>query len=817
MKMSGLTSSEVRERIAQGLRNQTSESHSKRITEILAENLFSVFNAIVALIIGTLLFYYFRSGDIRLPLDAIGVFSIAVINTTLAVVQEIRAKQALDKVNLLLKRNVTVVRDGNRQEIEQTEIVVGDLIVLERGDQIVVDGKIEVSNHLEIDESQLSGESIPIEKQTGETVLSGSFCLSGNGLYIAEKVGDNSFAAQVTGTARKFKIYQTPLQRQLSFIVKSLFVAALLLVALELIYRQGNGLSEVDFVRKLSTLVISLVPHGLVLMSSVTLALGVYRISQLGAIIQKLNAVESFSNVKLVCADKTGTLTQNKLSIRRVTVIDPNSISQAEVERLLGIYSELSSDKNATLRTLEKFAPHLAEFLRAGATVKLVGEIPFSSERKMSLIKVKIDGEPYIFVLGGFDVLISSSGIPGMRGKAERIIKDAGLEVYRNLLFGRVLDETSLEEIRKDFSKLTIEPLGVVSISDEIRPDALEAIKLFQLHGVDLKILSGDAAESVRAIAHEIGWNVSPDKVITGAELDVLDEEGFTKAALEKAIFSRLNPEHKLRLIKTFRKAKIHTAMIGDGVNDLPAIKEADLGIAMEEGSPITKEVSDIVLLKNKFSLLPQIFDEGNRIINSVNAIAKLFLTKNFLVIYLALAALIFGFVFPLTPRRVSLLNIFTIALPAFVIALKNRDTSRTRHFALDLFTFVTLSGLLVCLAGFASEFAAEIYYSASEDEIQMIMLSVLTATSIANFLVVTLRNRASWTVDYLIYGLGILTLYIFLATTTFEIRPLVFLKLFYEITTLPPRYWGLVAGISLASAALLFILQKAREMLVKK
>jgi cation-transporting P-type ATPase E len=814
----GLSSEEVARLTAQKQQNIFVEPNSRRVAEIFAENLFSVFNLIVALIIGTLLFFWFRTGDARLPLDAIGVLAIAAINTTLAVIQEIRAKNALAAVNLLLKRQITVVRDGILQEIEQTAIVKGDLIRLARGDQIAVDGKIVEANHLEIDESLLTGESLPIEKTAGDAVLSGSFCIAGNGYYLAEKVGNESLAAHITGTARGFKLYQSPLQRRINFIVKALFAVSLVLIALEIFSgARGGTISEVDDIRRLATIAISLVPHGLVLMSSITFALGIYRISQLGAIVQRLNAIESFSNVQIVCTDKTGTLTQNRLAVRRVSVVDESGITQHELERFLGIFAALSSEKNATLRTLEKFAPLLSEFLRAGASVKLLNEIPFDSAAKLSAVEVELDGRPEIFVFGGFDVLSDRISIPGLRGKAERIVRDAKLEVYRNLFFGRAEAGASLENIRQNTAALKFEPLGIVSISDEIRADVFEAIKLFQFHRIEIKILSGDAADAVRAVANEIGWQIAPEKIISGAQLDALDETEFVKAAREKLIFARLKPEHKLRLIKTYRAQKIYTAMIGDGVNDLPAIKEADLGIAMEEGSQITKEVADIVLLKNKFALLPQIFYEGNRIVNTVNSIAKLFLSKIFFVIYLALAALYFGWTFPLTPRRVALINIFTIALPSFVIALKNRDATKTRNFTFDLFSFVAISGFFICVAGFFAQSAAEIYFAPTDDEVQMVMLSVMTITSIANFFIVVLRGKQTWKPAYLFYGLAIIALYVFLATTQLDVFPLDVLKIFYEITNLAWHFWGLVAIISLTSAVLLFLTQKLRELAVKK
>jgi cation-transporting ATPase E len=269
--------------------------------------------------------------------------------------------------------------------------------------------------------------------------------------------------------------------------------------------------------------------------------------------------------------------------------------------------------------------------------------------------------------------------------------------------------------------------------------------------------------------------------------------------------------------VQSLRRQKIYTAMIGDGVNDLPAIKEADLGIAMEEGSAITKEIADIVLLKNKFALLPKIFDEGNRIVNTVSSIAKLFLTKNLFVIYLALAGLLINLSFPLTPRRVSLISFFTIALPALVIALRNRDTSKTRNFALDLFTYVILAGFLICAAGFAAGSAVESYFAATDAEIQMNMFAVMTIVAAANFFVVTFRNSESWTKTYVIYGLGIVASFVFLATTPFNFFPINTIKEFCEISFLEPRFWSTIAIISVATTIALFFVQKVRALAIKK
>ncbi len=796
--MTGLTNTEVQERINKGQQNRSTVTKTKKIREIILENVFSVFNLVITSVILFLLYFYITSGDERLLYDTIGTTLVISLNTFIAVYQEIRAKKALDKVSLLLKKEVKVIRDGKEEVIDQKDVVVDDIIVLERGDQVVVDGSVVESNKLEIDESLLTGESLPINKKNGDEVLSGSFCLSGNGFYKAEKVGDNSYANEITKTAKKFKLNLSPLQVKLNFIVKVLFSTAIFLVILEII-RNPGGFQDLDFIRKISTVMLSLIPQGLVLMSSVTFALGIYRISKIGAIIQKLNAIESFANVKIVCTDKTGTLTQNKLAVNRITPLT-TKFTKEQIEELLGTYAKLSSDKNATLRTLEIYQPD------AGASV--VEEIPFSSENKMSLLQLSIEKQNLTIIFGGYDILNEKSVD---KQKAEEIFEKDGLKIYRNLLFGIETSGRSLKEIEENLTDIKIEPVCIVSITDQVRGDVMEAINLFHKNNIEIKILSGDNAFAIQAVAKEIGWDIKDNELISGIEIEQVSDSDIFKVIMSKKIFARLKPEHKLRIIKTLRKEKIYTAMIGDGVNDLPAIKESDMGIAMEEGSQITKEVADIVLLKNKFALLPSIFDEGNKIVNTVSSVAKLFLTKNFMVIYFTILSMFFAFEFPLTPRRVSLINIFSIGLPSFIIALRNSNVSRLTNFSKDLFSFVLISAGILVAGSYIGQFYTEKFSGFSAEDIQMVMLSVMIFITSVNFLSVVMHKNEKNMKLYVLYAIGLVALYSFLSLTQSQFILISWVKTFYEISFLEHRYLGITAAIALISGAALFVMQFIR------
>jgi cation-transporting ATPase E len=804
LNYTGLTNAEVQERVEQGLVNKSSAQKTKTVSKIFIENIFSVFNLIIFSVVVFLFIYYLRTGNIELIKDTIGVSTAAILNLLIAIIQEIKAKRALDKVNLLLKKDVTVIRESRNEIIQQEDVVKDDLILLERGDQIIVDGKMIESNHIEIDESLLTGESLPINKKENDEVLSGSFCIAGNGIYKAEKVGDESYAMSITGMAKKFKFILTPLQKQINIIVQVLFGIALVLVAIELsVHWDLMEEENIRFIRRISTIVMSLVPQGLVLLASVSFALGVYRISKIGAIIQKLNAIESFSNVQIVCMDKTGTLTQNKLSVNRITLAEESD--EENIKKLLGTYALHSSDKNATLRAIDVFFSY--------PEAKFVDEIPFSSETKKSFLEVELEGQKRVFVLGGFDILSDKLNSDN-REFFNKSYHEKNLKIYRNLLFGEIKNLGSLNDIKFDLFNIEITPYAIVSISDQIRTDVMDAINLFLKNGITFKILSGDAPESVQAVAREIGWDINDDKLITGAELEkYTDEEEFTKVVLERSIFARLKPEHKLHIIKALKKKKIYTAMIGDGVNDLPAIKESDMGIAMEEGSKITKEIADIVLLKNKFSLLPDIFLEGNKIVNSVSSVAKLFLTKNMLVIFLVILSLGFGLSFPITPRRIALLNVFAIGLPSFLITLKNSNTERTKFFLTDLFSFVILSSLVIVSIGYLGKFVMQTMYDLQDDEqIKMVMIAIIIITAITNFLCIVLTRKEPNRVLYVLYGATLITLFLFFSFTQFDSSFVNILTDFYEIKFLELKYLPPILMIGLASSLLLFFLQKMRK-----
>ena len=808
--ITGLTSSEVAARIAAGQYNRPPLPGTKSVRAILVGTLFSAFNIIIGFIICFLLLFYVGTHDQRLLWDCVGVFTVALVNTVIAVTQEVRAKLAMDKVSMLIVRTVTAVRDGSQVEILHGQIVFGDVIVIKRGDQAVVDGPLVQSNRLELDESLLTGESEPVEKRDGDFILSGSFCLSGNGFYRAERLSDSSYASEITRAAQRLKLDPSPLQKSVSRIVKMLFGVAVFLCTLLSVVSVYRHDMDVDLVRTIATILIGLIPQGLVLTSSVIFAIGIYRISKIGAVVQSFNAIESFSAVQVICMDKTGTITQNVMSVRKLTPVEEN-VSIDSLKPLLGTYARLSSEKNATIRALEEF--------KGDEAAVVVNEFPFSSQRKMSILSVSRDAETKSYVLGAFE-LVAEKCAAEPRSLLATVIESERLNVYRNLLFGEVIDPENIESGPEGLGPFRVRPLCVVSLSDIVRPDACNVIRQFSRNGIQFKILSGDSASSILATCRDIGWDVAEADVITGARLDELESAAFESAVEKSVVFARLKPEHKVKIVKALRARNIHTAMLGDGVNDVPAIREADLGIAMGEGAAITKEVADIILLGNRFTLLPEVFEEGKRIVNTVGLVAKLFLTKNFLVIYLTLASTLMLLEFPLTPRRVSLFNIFAIGMPAMLIAFTNTSSGKQKRFVLDLISFVAVSALVMVSCGYAGFYIATRSNSglARTSEVPaMVMVSIMVLTSVANFLVIISRPGQERKKTYVFFAAGMVLAYfaaVSLGGTSWVLR---FLQRFYEISTIDAASWQVVGIACVVGSAVLYGAQRLRAVLVNR
>lgn len=729
----GLTSAEVAERTARGQRNVVRRESSRTVGSILRGNFISVFNITVFTMAAALASLYFYSGDLRTFYDALAITGIALINSIVGVVQELRAKRALDRVSALARSTATVLRDGQLVEVSQDALVLGDLIQVSRGDQVPVDGSMVSTSHCEIDESLLTGESVSIEKAVGAPVLSGSFCVAGQGLLVAEKVGEQSYVHKLAREVKAFSRFLTPLQKDIDRIVTILMSAAAVvafLVVAQAVVRvrlrpldAGDNLEEIiETTRSVAAIVTSMVPMGLILLATVAYSLGVFRISRKGALVQKLNAVESFSHIDVLCMDKTGTLTRNELRVTALT--PPAGDDEAALRALVGAFAHRCTEQNGTIIALQQSTPVPA------ADVTVDDEVPFNSRDKWSALTLDLAGTKRRLVLGAFEVLGERLGLAHQEAARQVIGAAPGL---RHVLLTEALQLTA--PLAAPDTPLVLR--GVLSLIDEVRPDAPEVLRAFAERGIALKIVSGDAAETVRAVAVEAGWREDTRRVVTGAELDAMTPEALGAAAAGCSLFARVSPQNKRTLVEALQKQGRYVAMVGDGVNDVLALKKAQLGVAMGAGSRMARDVSDLVLLKNDFALLPEVLAEGATIVANVQSAAKLFLTKNVFSLVLILATGFVVLAFPLVPRHVSVLNFFAISVPALLITFSRRIVDVPPSFLRDVLRFTGISGGLIGLAALCSYFFSLVVLEAPVERARTVLLTQLVLLTLLNFLLV--------------------------------------------------------------------------------
>ncbi|WP_119073053.1 HAD-IC family P-type ATPase [Aggregatilinea lenta] len=644
----GLTGAEVQERLRQGQRNVMPVKTSRTLPQIFSENFFSLTNVILFGIMIVLVI-------IGEPGDAFVTGGVVLINVVIGVFQELRAKRQLDRIALLTRPRVVVIRDGQEHQIDPGDVVLGDALVLHPGDQIVVDGKLLTARRIDVNESLLTGESDFVPKAQGDELLSGSFCVTGSGIYSAERVGADSFANKLTAGAREYRRVQTPLQHQISILVRALVTLAILLsILLFLSYAVKdepfrNGVES-------AAVVISLVPQGLLLMITVAYALGAVRIAGRGALVQQINAVESLSNVDVLCLDKTGTLTTNRIALREII---PIHCTEADLRHLLGDFAASTGRVNRTAEAIADACPGMARPIAA--------EVPFSSEYKWSGATLGADGLQDTLILGAPEVLLHYVTDGTVLASQIEAWADEGLRV---LLFTRAaapLDGAARQG--PPALPADLDPLGWLTFSDELRPDVQSVLDQFREAGVALKLISGDNPQTVAALAGMAGFSRDVS-VVSGLDLAEMTEGQFTETINEATVFGRITPEQKQRIVQALRADGHYVAMIGDGVNDVLSLKHAQMGIAMESGSQATRSVADMVLLGDRFGVLPEAIKEGQRILNGMQDVMRLFLTRT---IYAALLIIVAGFIgatFPFTPRHNALLTTLPVGIPAVILTV---------------------------------------------------------------------------------------------------------------------------------------------------
>jgi cation-transporting ATPase E len=641
----GLTAAEAAQRLA---RLGTREPQSSRsVSSIVAGNVLTLFNAIL--------------GAFFVLMLALGLFAdalfglIAVVNSAIGIRQELKAKETLDRLALLVAPTARAVRDGRLVELHGDQVVPGDIVRVEPGDQLVADGVVVSSRGLTMDESILTGESDGVRKRERDRLLSGSFCLVGSAYYEVDAVREQSHAERVAGEARAFRHPPSPLQLEVNRVLSATTIvmaplAVLLLLAFSI---RSVGLHEAA--QTATAGLVTLIPEGLVLLMSVTLAVAAVRLARMNTLVQQIAATESLAAVDTVCVDKTGTLTDGTLELVSVEVAD--KARPAVAHEGLARFVHSAGARNRTLETIAERYP--------GQPGRVIAEVPFSSSWKWSGLTLDGGGSATSYVLGAPDVL-SQAGALQLPPTLERSLEHHTAAGRRVVAFGETSGSLPKDPATQPPPKL--EARALVALEEQLRPDAVETIEFLRHQRVDLKLISGDARQTVTAVAHAVG--VPRDAgVIDGPELSD-DEAGLASAAERNTIFCRITPDQKKALVGALADRGRFTAMIGDGVNDVPALKRARLAVAMGSGSQVTKGIADIVLMRDQFSMLPRAVAEGRRIARNIHRLGRLYATKTVYAGLLILFTAIFGGAFPFLPRQLTIAAFLTIGIPSFVLAL---------------------------------------------------------------------------------------------------------------------------------------------------
>lgn len=785
----GLTRVEAARRAAEGRANRGVAGHSRRVHVILYDNVFTLFNFLITPMIVLLVCL----GQNK---EVISVAGLTVVNTIIGIYQEIQAKRALDKISLIDAKKAVVVRGGEDLEIPIEEIVEGDAVRVRSGEPFLADGRMLEADHLEADESLLTGESDDVPKAAGDPVMSGSFCVSGTGVYEAERIGSGSFVNRITGEARKYHKFQSPIQKKLNTIVKFLICIGIALTVLLFanylvgvrVQRPGTDLAET--VKSVAVVIMSLIPQGLVLTVTLIFILGVLKMSQKGALVQKPNAIESMAHVRVICMDKTGTLTQNRLALTDVLPLGGGS--QEEAERDAAVFAGGSLERN---KTVDAIAARLGR-----VDVERLDVIPFTSRKKFSGLRVARDGGVRDLVMGAFESVGPMLAAPACTGGLEERVVEISKRGCRVVLLARK-DGPGSRPMADDLTGYN--PSSLLVLEDEVKPEAGEILEYFQSRRIELKIISGDHPETVRCIASGLGVK-GAEKAYTGSDLDGMAPDAFEKAALDGVIFARVTPQHKLAIIRALKKNGRYCAMVGDGVNDALAIKEADLGIAMGSGARITKDVADITLLHDSFEIMPDILSQGERIIRTVQDTAKVFLTKNAYAVLLVLAMAFLDIPFPFIPQHITLINFLTITLPSvYFLFFARKSGGMGGDYLQEIVRHAVSAGAAVALFASMAELVSLLAFLTPTQMARTTLVAAVVFLGGFNFLYIqTAPGRPADLFRTRVFPMALL----FSSLCVPVICAPGLSAGFFDLAPLDAAHWAVVAGFVLSGAAALYL-----------
>lgn len=670
--ITGLTSAEVAERVARGQTNDLPPRSGRTTWDIVRANVFTRINFLLMVLFVMVL----STGSF---VNALFGFLI-IVNSGIGMVQELRAKRTLDSLAVVGEGKPVVRRDGVSAELAREAVVLDDVIEIGPGDQIIVDGELVEASYLEIDESLLTGESDPLEKQPGDEVMSGSFVVSGAGAFRAVRVGSDSYAAKLTAEVSKFSLVKSELQTGINKILRLitwlLIPVGLATVWVQWSYNPGEPWQQI--VLRMSGALVPMVPEGLVLLTSLAFAIGVIRLGQLNVLVQELPAIEGLARVDVVCADKTGTLTENGLQLSDVDLLDGTDLSR--VREVLAQLAAADPRPNASIQAIAH------ELDLAGERWPVAAMAPFTSAKKWSGISFAGHGH---WVIGAPDVLAE----PGSQAAEQaEVLGATGRRVLLLAELDRSVDAVDAPGV--------VSSRALVVLEQKVRPEAAATLAYFAEQNVAVKVISGDNARSVGAVTDSLG-------VVSGEVIDARtlpeDQELFADRVEAAGVFGRVTPQQKRQMVAALQGRGHNVAMTGDGVNDVLAIKDSDLGVAMGSGAPATRSVAQIVLLDDDFATLPQVVAEGRRVIGNIERVANFFLTKTMYSIILALLVALWRIPFPFVPIHISFVGWFTIGIPASILALAPNAERARPGFLKRVMSFSIPAGVVVAVATFTS------------------------------------------------------------------------------------------------------------------
>ncbi|MGW1500861.1 cation-translocating P-type ATPase [Streptomyces mirabilis] len=761
----GLSAAEVAERVARGEVNDVPVRSSRSIGEIVRANVFTRFNAIIGVLWLIMLFVA--------PFQDSLFGYVIIANTGIGIIQEWRAKKTLDSLAVIGEAKPTVRRDGVAGEVSTSEIVLDDVIEIGPGDKIVVDGSCVEADGLEIDESLLTGEADPVVKHAGDEVMSGSFVVAGGGAFTATKVGREAYAAQLAEEASRFTLVHSELRSGISTILKyvtwMMIPTAIGLVISQLVVKQ-HGFK--DSIARTVGGIVPMVPEGLVLLTSVAFAIGVIRLGRKQCLVQELPAIEGLARIDTVCLDKTGTLTEGGMDVTELRPIQ--GADETYIRKALGALGESDPRPNASLQAIINSYPDSEDW-------RCTESLPFSSARKYSGASFSEgNGESSTWLLGAPDVLLPD-GDPALAETAR--LNEDGLRVLLLAKASKDLDDPKVTEGAR--------PTALVVLEQRLRPDAADTLRYFAEQDVKAKVISGDNAVSVGAVAGKLG--------LSGTVVDARhlpdEKEEMAKSLDKGTVFGRVTPQQKRDMVGALQSRGHTVAMTGDGVNDVLALKDADIGVSMGSGSEATRAVAQIVLLNNSFSTLPSVVAEGRRVIGNITRVATLFLVKTVYSVLLAILVVCWRVEYPFLPRHLTLLSTLTIGIPAFFLALAPNTERARPHFVQRVMRYSIPGGVVAAVATFITYMVARHHYTGPGELDAETSAATLTLFLISMWVLAIIARPYTWWRVALVASMGLAFLVVLIVP---------WLQHFFALKLVGVQMPWIAVGISVVAAATL-------------